>query len=175
MQRIIFLDGCDGCAKTSIAKFLSKTLNVPYFKNVRQKMFFENDPGYFARAMKYGDPYFGDYLKQTGASVILDRGFPSEFAYSRAFNRPTDMNMLRIVDEIYAELGSKILIPFRSDYSIVKDEFNAINLEKLNQLDEFYRDFCEWTKCDVMRFCVDDEDIEKQMQLIMPFLGVNDA
>ena len=153
-----------------MAKELSKRLDVPYFKNARQKMFFEADPGYFVRAMKYGDPYFGDYLKQTGASVIFDRAYPSEWVYAQAFDRETDWEMLRLVDEMYSSLGLKIICPFRSSYAKVKDQFVAIDEQKLWVIHQLYSEFCSWTKCDVLRFCVDDEDIERQMKLIVSFM-----
>src|ERR1051326_5175746 len=120
MPIVVAFDGPDGCGKTNMARELEKRLkamglNVPYFKNRRELMFFEKDPGYFVRAMKYGDPYFCDYLMQTGANVILDRSYPSEWVYSQAFQRETHEGMLRIVDEMYAEAGLKIVSPFRSD------------------------------------------------------------
>ncbi len=169
MQIVVCLEGPDGCGKTNIAKELAKRLSIPYFKNQRESMFFEKDPGYFVRAMKYGDPYFCDYLKQTGASVVLDRSYPSEWVYAQAFQRQTDERMLRIVDDMYANLGLKIISPFRTDYSNVIDQFPSIDKDKLEVIHELYAQFCNWTKCEVIRFCVDDEDIEKQMQLIIPF------
>lgn len=170
-QLVVCFDGPDGCGKTNMAQELSRRFNVPYFKNKLEFMFFDQDPGYFYRAMKYADPYFCGYLKQTRASVILDRSFPSEFVYSQALDRPTDMKMLRIVDELYAGVGLKIVCPFRTDYSKVKDQFAVIDREKLETIHELYAQFCEWTKCDVLRFCVDDEDLERQMSLIMPFVS----
>lgn len=170
MQHVILADGPDGCAKSTIAKELSQRLDIPYFKNSRQKMFFERDPNYFRKAMKYGDPFFCDYLKQTGASVILDRGHGSEWVYSQALGRETDMEMLGVVDGMFAGVGLKILSPFRSTYAGVHDQFDVLDEQRLNTIHELYAQFCRWTKCDVLRFCVDDEDIERQMQLIMPFV-----
>lgn len=170
MQIVVAFDGPDGCGKTNMAHELSRRLGVPYFKNQRELMFFENDPGYFVRAMKYGDPYFCSYLKQTGASVILDRSFPSEWVYSKAFNRSTDENMLRIVDEMFADVGMRIIIPYRSSYEHVVDQFDSINQAKLDQIHQLYEQFCDWTKCDVLRFCVDNENLDEQMNLIIPFL-----
>lgn len=170
MQHVIIFDGPDGCGKTNMAREVSSRLDVPYFKNQREFMFFEDDPGYFVRAMKYGDPYFCDYLRQTKASIILDRSYPSEWVYSQAFGRPTEMWAIRMVDELYADLRAKLIIPFRSDYSHVEDRFEAITKEKLETLHELYAQFCQWTKCDVIRFCVDDEDLQKQMEMIIPFV-----
>lgn len=175
MQIVAAFEGPDGCGKTNMAHELERRLRsegytVPYFKNQRELMFFEKDPGYFVRAMKYGDPYFCSYLKQTGASVILDRSYPSEWVYSQAFQRQTDERMLRIVDDMYADLGLRIVLPFRSDYSRVKDQFAAIDKDKLEMIHELYAQFCSWTKCPVLRFCVDDENLDRQMSLIIPFV-----
>lgn len=170
MQIIAALEGPDGCGKTNIGQELARRLNVPYFKNQRESMFFEADPGYFVRAMKYGDPYVCSLLKQTGHSVILDRSYPSEWVYSQAFSRPTDMKMLGLVDGMYADVGLKIVVPYRTNYSKVKDQFAAINEQKLLMIHELYSQFCEWTKCDTLRICVDDEDLERQMSIIIPFV-----
>lgn len=169
-QHVIIFDGPDGCGKTNIATELSKQLGVPYFKNKREAKYFENDPGYFIKALKYGDPYFCSYLQQTHASVILDRSFPSEWAYSQAFGRETNMDMLRMVDGLYAGIGAKIIIPYRSSYAEVNDVFKAIDEPALVKLDGLYREFVKWTTCDVKMICVDDEDLGREMAEIIPFV-----
>lgn len=171
MQHVIIFDSADGTGKTNIAQGLSKRLGVPYFKNTRERKFFERDPGYFVKALKYGDPYFVTYLKQTGASVILDRSYPSEWVYSRALGRPTDHDILRMVDTMYADVGAKIVIPFRSDYTTArKDQFDVIDLAMLQRLDELYEQFQAWTSCETFRLCVDDEDLERELSEIVPFV-----
>ena len=175
MQKVIIMDGVDGCYKSTMAKELSKRLNIPYFKNSRQDLYFGKDSKYFQRALKFGEPYFCDYLKQSGASIIIDRGYPSEFCYPHVMGRETDIEMLRIVDEMFAGIDTKIVCPFRSDYSVVKDKFEVLDKQKLEAIHEMYAQFCRWTKCDVLRFCVDGTDIETQMALIIPFVqGASD-
>lgn len=172
-QYIIIFDGPDMTGKTEMSIELSKRINVPRFKNSRERQFFEKDPGYFVKALKYGDPYFVSYLQQTGASVILDRGFPSEFVYSKAFNRETNADILRMVDTMFASAGAKIIIPYRSDYSMfVDDQFSSINSEMLEKIDSLYSEFCAWTSCEVLRICVDDENIEREINEISKFLGL---
>jgi hypothetical protein len=90
--------------------------------------------------------------------------------YSQAFSRQTDERMLEIVDEMYADIGLKIISPFRSDYSQVVDQFAAIDQQKLETIHNLYAQFCAWTKCDVLRFCIDDENLERQMSMIIPFV-----
>jgi hypothetical protein len=159
------------CGKTEMAQCLSERLGVPYFKNNRERKFFENDPGYFVKALKYGDPYFVSYLQQTGASVILDRSFPSEFVYSKVLNRPTNMDILRMVDTMYADVGAKIIIPYRTSYADIKDDkFDTIDSEMLVKLDATYREFITWTSCETLLLCVDDENLEREMAETLAFI-----
>lgn len=153
-----------------MAQELSRRLGIPVFKNPRERMFFEEDPGYFTKAMKYGDPVVYELLKQTGHSVILDRSFPSEFVYSRVFERTTDWRMLRVVDELAASFGVKIIIPHRTSYVGLRDEFEAIDSKKLEIIDGFYQDFARWTSCEVLDVCVDSEDLDQEMSEIVPFV-----
>lgn len=153
-----------------MAHELSKRLGIPYFKNPRERMFFEDDPGYFSRAMKYGDPVIYELIKQTKQSVIFDRSYPSEYVYSQVYERVTDWGMLRIVDELAASVGMKIIVPYRTDYSNAKDDFKSITQEKLERMHEVYEQFCGWTKCQTLRLCVDDEDLEREMREILSFI-----
>jgi len=171
MQRIIIFEGPDRCGKSNIAQELSKRLDIPYFKNKRESKFFKADPGYFVKALKYADPYFISYLQQTKASIILDRSFPSEWVYSQAFNRETNLDILRMVDGLYAGIGAKIIIPTRKDYALCSpDQFEEIDKEMLVKLDGLYTDFESWTSCETKRINVDDEDLERELSEIMPFL-----
>jgi thymidylate kinase len=133
-------------------------------------MFFERDPDYFVHALRYGDPYFAAYLKQSGASIILDRSFPSEWVYSRALERHTDHDMLRMVDTMYAELGTKIVLARRSSYEgIIDDEFRVLDSKMLQRVDELYAEFSEWTSCQTLTLLVDDEDLEREIEAVTLF------
>ena len=170
-QQIIVFEGPDGCGKTNIAQSLSQKINVPYFKNESEWEFFENDPSYFVNALTYGDPYFLSYLEQTGASVISDRWYPSEWVYSRVFDRPTNPGVLASVDNRAASLGAKIVIPFRTDYSSVVDQFESIITTKtLESIHDTYQEFAKWTNCPVYFLNVDDEDLEREISEITNFL-----
>ena len=171
-QQIIIFEGPDGCGKTNISTSLSKDIRVPYFKNKDEWKFFVDDPSYFVNALTYGDPYFLSYLEQTGASVIVDRWYPSEWVYSRVFDRPTNMNALEHIDRRAAALGAKIIIPFREDYSKVVDQFDSIiTPDVLKQVHETYMGFAEWTECDTFFLNVDDEDIVRELREVQEFLG----
>lgn len=162
-QRIIIYEGPDRCGKSEQAKELSRRLGIPYFKNMDEHKYFISDPSYFLNAIRYVDTYFTSYLESTGSSVILDRAWPSEWIYSQALGRKTDFDLLRSLDERHARLGTVIVIPRRSDYAGVMDEYESIN-KNIARIDELYGMFADWTKCDVVKLNVDDEDLQREMK-----------
>lgn len=171
-QQVIIFEGCDKVGKTEMAKELSKRLSIPYFKNTSEWAAFENDKDYFINALRYSNPYFFSFLNETKTSVILDRSYPSEWAYSCVYNRQTDIKALNYLDELAAEqLKAKIIIPYRTSYVGLKDDVHDIDSDKLQEISDTYVMFSKWTKCDVLRFCIDSEDIEYEMKTIMQFLS----
>lgn len=166
---IIIFDGPDGCAKSTMAKELASRFEISYFKYEGEWAAFEKDPTHFVNVMKYAEPYFLDYLRQSQVSVVIDRGYPSEWVYSQAFDRPTDMRALREVDKGFAALKTKIIIPFRKKY-IADDRFDAITPEMLERIEDLYRDFIDWSECECMTLFVDDEDLEREMTEIFSFV-----
>ncbi len=169
-QRIIIFDGPDMCGKTEMAQELSGRLGVPYFKNENEWKFFEKDPSYFKNAVTYGDPYFASYLKQTGASVIMDRWYPSEWVYSQVFNRETNLDAMAQIDHGMAKLGAVIIIPWRTSYDGLKDQFKSVTTKKMEEIEVVYKAFGAWTDCKVFWLNVDDEDLDRELSEIMEFL-----
>lgn len=156
-----------------MAHELSRLTGIPYFKNKHEWQVpdLRDDEGYFIDVMRYGDlGMLSQFLMQTGTSVILDRSWPSEKVYSHVFGRETDEEALRRLDQIYHEMGAKILIPLRKDYSQVDDRFDSITEEMLLQLHEAYLEFSRWTSCDNLVFFVDNEDLEEEMGVVLPFV-----
>ena len=174
-QQVIIFDGPDGCGKTNIAEALSVALGVPVFKNKFEWDFFDDDDsqGYFKKAIKYQHPYILSYLEQTGNSVIFDRAHPSEFAYSIIFNRETCAKSLLLCDHMSAAMSAKIIIPYRTSYDSVKDE-HGVTAEQLSKLEEAYRQFAEFTECDVYFLNVDDENLDRELAEIINFLRSDD-
>ena len=171
-QKVIVFEGPDGCGKTNISKALAGDLQVPYFKNKDEWKYFVNDPAYFVNALTYGDPYFLSYLEQTGASVIVDRWYPSEWVYSQVFNRPTNMDALEHIDRRAAALGTKIVIPYRENYQDVVDQFeDVITPEVLENVHSAYLRFMEWTECDTFLLNVDDDNLTRELREVHNFLG----
>jgi hypothetical protein len=167
---VVIFDGPDKCGKTEMATELSKRIGIPYFKNTSEWSAFENDPDYFRNALKYGDSYFYSFLRDTGTNVILDRSYPSEWVYSKVFDRERDENVLRSIDNIASQCGARIVIPYRTSYEGISDDVHDIGSERLQEIDAAYEEFARWTNCNVLRICVDCEDIELEMKEIINFL-----
>lgn len=127
-------------------------------------MTFTDDQDRFLQQLKVADPRQLDMLKQVGFSVIMDRGWPCEFAYARYFRRPTDINVLLDNDRVYAELGAKIVFCYHKSYEGFQDDLNPkIAGRALRQIHEHYEEFFKLTQCQVVRLCVDDRHLDRQM------------
>jgi thymidylate kinase len=170
-QRIIIFDGPDGCGKTNIAQELSALSGITYFKNEDEHRYFRSDPSYFINAIRYVDRYFTSYLEKSGSSIILDRAWPSEWIYSQAMDRETDMETLRELDIRHAKLGTTIIIPFRSDYSGVDETYPELQ-SQLQNLDRLYRKFAEWSQCRTIMINVDDEDLDREIRELQQQLNL---
>jgi hypothetical protein len=164
----MIVEGPDQCAKTEISRALAGHLGVPYFKYEREWSEFKRDPSYFARTVRYSEDFFLSYLRQSGASVVKDRGYPSEWVYSRAFKRTTDDEALTRVDREYAALGATIVFCTRRSFvGIVDDLFPAeLDSRRLEQIDTLYRQFIDLTSCRVITLEVDDHDLERQLRTL---------
>jgi len=161
-RKIIIYDGPDRVGKTEQAKELSRILGIPYFKNNDEHKYFLTDPSYFLNAIRYVDTYFTSFLESTLTQVVLDRSWPSEWIYSQAFNRNTDLSVLRELDLRHAQLGTVIVIPQRTSYEGKLDQYDSIN-EKINEINDLYTEFKKWTTCDVISINVDDENLQREM------------
>lgn len=172
-QTIIILEGPDRVGKSHIVKELSKQLGIPAFKAKNEHHAFLRDKKQFMNHLLYADPRMIDFLGQTGHSVIFDRAYPSEYAYSRMFKRETDMNMLARVDESFANLNTWLIVCHRSSYVGIKDDLDPNMDEKvLTGIDAEYQSFMKWTTCkNKMMLNVDDEDLKREIKDIMFVLG----
>lgn len=175
-QRIILCEGPDRVGKSEIALALAKKYGIPYIKNTSEWSAGLRNKDYFVNTLRYAEPYFLSYLKQSGASVVLDRSYPSEQVYSEAFGRTTDHDALKFVDEEYAKLGAQIVICHRSSYEGIKDDLFPDDIEerKLQELDDLYTNFASKTKCKVLRLNVDDENLSRELEDISLFLECQD-
>lgn len=170
-QHVIIFDGPDMCGKTNIAQELAYKTGITYFKNNLERDAFVSEPQYFSNASKYVDTYMSNFLYLTKISVIFDRNYPSEYVYPVVFNRQRNLDVLRHIDEIHAKIGTVIVIPYRTSFAnIIDDVHNNITETLLKQIDDLYIEFCDWTRCRTYRLCVDDQNLNREVNDIINFI-----
>lgn len=169
-QQIIFMIGSDRCGKTHIAAELSKRLEIPVFKASNEHENFLKSSDKFVMSTRYSDTRMLDFLKQTGHSVIFDRGYPCEIVYSQYFDRQADHQVLRYLDESYAKLGAIHVFCRRSSYNGIADDLDPsrLNSTALSIIDHKYWEFVKfYTRCKVITLVVDDENLDREVEEIM--------
>jgi thymidylate kinase len=164
-QKIIIVDGPDGCGKTEISKAISQKLGIPYYKFAGERKFWEQ--GNFLDVLHHWDPARFDLFDQCGYSIVMDRSYPSEWVYSLVFGRETDKLMLEHIDDWAARLKTTIIIPQRRDYSKNRDD-DLVPNDKLQQIHDVYSEFFWWTRCHTIKMFVDDldNDLEKELDFL---------
>ena len=168
-QRIIIFDSPDGTGKTNIAQGLCSRLNLPYFRCNKQHEFFK-DEGSFRKALTYGDTLLTGFLEQTGASVVLDRAYPAEWVYSRAYGRATNLDLLDSIDRSFSRMDAWIIIPVRHDYSNARED-EVIENEMLPIIHrEYVENFRYWTMCNTIVIYVDtfEDKLEWELNTLIP-------
>ena len=170
--------GPDRTGKSNIAAGLAKKLkeagvDVPVFKNSGEWVTDLKSEDYFLNLLRFGGPFLMDFIRQTDVSVILDRFYPCEYAYSKAFNRTTDEKTIWWLDSEFACAGGKIIFCMREDYSECKDDVYPDDLteKKLIEIDNYYKEFQKATTCESMVLYTDDQNLEKQVGQILDFIN----
>ncbi len=171
-QQIIILGGTERVGKTEIAKALSARLGIPIFKAQVQKKFFMGDRSQFLPFLKFGETTLADFLEQTGTSVILDRNWPSEIVYSEYFNRPTDVDVTKQLDEAYANMGALIVVCTRlQGYAgRVDEDDKTIREEQITAIDKLYKKRVSQVKTRHVFLDTSDEDLERELREIITAL-----
>ena len=168
---IVILEGCDKSGKTEIAKELASWLQVPYFKSSTEREGFRSGPDRFINEIRWADPVLNDFLVQANCGAVFDRRHPSEYVYSRYYNRQTDMQAIRSSDEALANAGAVIVIAHRTSYAGFADDIDTkLGPDQLMQLLRLYREFTAITKCPVYFLNVDDEDLDRECAEVVAWL-----
>lgn len=166
---IIIFEGPDRTGKTEMAKELANRFHIPYFKMTTE---YENwQKGKFKEALEFDQPYLLEFLRQTKTSVVIDRAYPSEFVYSRVFDRQSNNDLLWKIDEGFANLGTQIIVSRRISYS-ESEKDDLIPDEKFPLIDKVYQDFMMRTKCNVADIFVDyfNNDLSEEMNYLAPVI-----
>ena len=147
--------------KTHIGAALSKKLNLPIVKINRSEKWF--DP---LIDLLYAGETHTQIAEQTGMSVIYDRLYPSEYAYSRAYNRATSHDKIMSMDERYAKMGALIVVCYKDPKAYQKDDKEIIDVSKYETLTAWYKEFKKITKCKYLMLDTTDENLEAQLATI---------
>lgn len=174
-QHIVFFVGPDRCGKTEIAKATARRLNVPYFKASSEHDSYLSSKvtrrEAFLNQLRYADPRVFDVLKQSGHSLVFDRGFPCEWVYSRVFDRETDPTMLRHMDEMWSTIDARVVFCHRSSYEGIVDDLDPkITARVLRDIHVEYENFFVWSRCRHLSLNVDDEDLTREVDDVTRFL-----
>lgn len=173
-QWIITFGGPDRCGKTSIAKEISRQYCIPYFKPSNQRQFAIQDPEQFQHQTRWGEPKLFDFLKQTGHSAILDRGYPCDWAYSVVFGRVTAWDTIEVLDQLYSTLRAVNVFTLRHDYAGLKDDtWSDVTEKRLVELDEAYQEYAIGAITPTLVLFTDDQNLPKQVKTIIDFLQEN--
>ena len=174
-QQIVIMVGPDRSGKTQIAKELGWRLDIPCYKASSEHSVFLGDQKQFINDIRYADPRLVDFIKQTNASVVMDRGFPCERVYSHVFQRSTDLEAIRQIDESYASLGAVVVVCLRKNgYEGIVDDLDPDRIDSA-MLQKIHNAYVEYVagfmKCKYMFLYVDDEDLDREVNEIIEFLG----
>jgi len=175
-MKIAFV-GPDRTGKSNIAEALSDKLGIPVFKNSDEWHTALDSEDYFLNLLRFGGPFLMDFMVQTGVSVILDRFYPCELVYSKAFGRQTDESVISWMDKKFAAAGGKLIFCLKKDYSGLKDDVYPDDLPqtKLEEIGTLYEEFYEATACESCLIYTDDVDLDRQLGDILNFLRNGEA
>lgn len=163
-QLVLFVVGPDMCGKTNIIQALTEDIKVKSFKASDEHESFLGDQKSFVHNLRYSDWRTYDLLRQTGYSVLFDRGYPCEWVYSKFFGRETDHVALARLDSHYGRLGAKVLVCTRKSFDGITDDLDPkLDKEALEKISRLYKDFVSWTACDTHTLFVDDEDLDREV------------
>lgn len=171
-QKVILCGGPDRCGKTNILHAIAQVTGIPYFKASNEHLNFMSSQDRFINELRFSDFKMVDFLKQTKHSVLIDRAYMCEYAYSKFFNRQTDIEALKDLDAKYASFGAKILICTRKSFVGIQDDLNPkLDSAALEKISNLYEEFSLWTKCKTYTLHVDDEDLFREVDEVLEFMG----
>lgn len=163
------MEGADGVGKTSIGMGIANSLDIPYFRMSTQHEHWRK--GKFKEALEFDQTYLTELLLQTKHSMVIDRGWVSEWVYSKVYGRETNQSILERLDWEWSALGAWIVIPLRRSFEGVRGD-ELVMPDKLQAIQDAYLDFIDWTECNVLSLYVDDPGIDRslaiELNLIMP-------
>lgn len=162
----MIFEGADKTAKSTIARELAARLGIPYFQSSldREWLLSGEFPTRYEPAMRY----LADFVRQTRVEAVIDRSYPSEYAYSRALGRETmKSSRMEELDCAWLAMGAVIVYCERENAREDEHVARAVQL----RVKAFYEHFLgDVTRLPVLRLATDDEDLERECREVARFL-----
>lgn len=180
-QYILHFTGHDLAGKTSIAKELSKQIEIPYFRNPNNKNYF-NQKNDFLNPVEYAKHSNTllhaeggleiNFLNQTGYSIIRDRSYICEMVYSVVYNRVTDLDFIRLLHESYCSIPGFFIIFCFKEFFNKKFEDDCVKEDEIEQLKTIYKAQISLLTHQekIMWLDTTDEDLDLQILKIKDFI-----
>lgn len=146
-DKTVIIVGPDGVGKTPIAQALAAKSHGRYFKCSMEHEIFR--AGGKPETLWF-DLILTQLLQQTQMPIVSDRGYPCEFAYSRAFDRKTNENLLGKIDAEHADLGTVIVHLYSSVLPTKEDEL--VSSDMYWKINDQYLEFARWSACEVITY-----------------------
>lgn len=151
MRNVILVEGPDGVGKSEIAAALSMRLNVGLFKAPTEKMNWAD--GTFKQSLAF-DALLPSFIEQADVNVVCDRSYVSEWVYSAVFERETDLDLIRKIDDEFARIGAIVIVCTSENVESLRDD-DLVAREKFTQLRDQYLRFLDLTSCDTISIVTD--------------------
>jgi thymidylate kinase len=167
-QTIIVLEGHDKSGKTHIAAALSAELNIPSFKAIRSRFWW----GPIVKII-YLVECIMQFIEQSGTSIILDRWIPSDYVYSKLFDRDISYRKIWEIDERLSKLNTTIVFCYKKDEKFIHDVEDEmfINESQYRKMTELYRDYSHQSKVKNILFLdTSDENLVEQLKTIKSYI-----
>jgi thymidylate kinase len=163
MQNIIIFEGHDKSGKSTIAAELSKQNNIPIFKVNRSKYWWDPEVN-----LKYLTEGITQFIEQTGQSVILDRWTPSDYMYSKLFDRDISYRKIADIDARLGKLNALIVYCYKDKEAFVHDEEDKdfIDITMYEKMTSLYEEFAVNSKCRALWLNTSDQNLDAQLAKI---------
>lgn len=159
-RKIVILEGHDMAGKTAIGNALAKEINAPLIKM--------NKPWKHDHVVEllYGAENLCQIAQQLECNLIFDRFHPSEYAYSKVFDRLTIPEQIKSIDDRMSAMNAVIVVCYKDESAYQFDPEDKLDIAKYAPLVEAYREYAKITKCKMIFLNTSDENLVEQLATI---------
>lgn len=170
----LIIEGFDNTGKSTISKALGQTTRTPVFKNNLEGRLFRGVGINYYHNLQIGTPTLIQFMEQTWGpkqGAIFDRFLPSEFAYSQAYKRQTDFDLIWEFDQRLADLDFGLIICYKPEIKDFEDDL--VKAEMNDVVSQYFLEYSLQTKMPTLILNTGDENIDAQIKSINYWLKGN--